>query len=114
MPTDSTLLVLFMVDIFFDISPAGADCDSPRHLAEMLLPCTKNLWSARTRSEWKKEYTSQSRLQSYNDYRRLTFGNLSQHDLEDSPCGDLLDHWLAQVDELGTLIMAAAKLSEPY
>lgn len=102
-----------MIDILFDIS-AGADCDGQRHLAEMLLPCTKNLWFARTRSEWEKEYTLQSKSQSYNNQRRLNFGDLSQNDIEASPFENLLDRWLAQVDEFGTLIMAAAKLSEPY
>ena len=102
-----------MIDILFDIS-TGTNCESQKHLAEMLLPCSKTLWCARTRSEWEREYTLQSKSPNYNNQRRLNFGDLSQNDIEASPFENLLDRWLSQVDEFGTLIMAAAKLSEPY
>ena len=87
-------------------------CNSARYLAEMFLPCTKGLWSAQTKSEWEREYTAQSNLESKNNNHRLTFGNLLQHDVEVSPFGRLLDLWLAQVDDFGTLVMAFASLLE--
>ena len=77
----------------------------------MCLPCPKGLWSAQTKTEWEREYTAQSNLESQNNNHRLTFGNLLQHDVEVSPFSRLLDRWLSQVDDFGTLVMAFAKLS---
>jgi hypothetical protein len=77
----------------------------------MYLPCPKSLWNAQTKTEWEREYTVQSNLESQNNNHRLTFGNLLQHDVEVSPFSRLLDSWLAQVDDFGTLVMAFANLS---
>jgi hypothetical protein len=78
----------------------------------MFLPCPKGLWSAQTKSEWEREYIAQSNLESQNNNHRLTFGNLLQQDAEVGPFSRLLDLWLAQVDDFGTLVMAFASLSE--
>ena len=77
----------------------------------MCLPCPKGLWSAQTKTEWEREYTAQSNLESQNNNHRLTFGNLLQHDVEVSPFSRLLDRWLSQVDDFGTLVMAFANHS---
>jgi hypothetical protein len=78
----------------------------------MLLPCGKNLWRAQTKSEWVKEYTAQSNLQSKRNEQRPTFGDLLQHDSELNHSDNSLEYWLGQVDDFGTLIIASANLSE--
>ena len=58
--------------------------------------------------DWEREYVAQ---QSQNKHQqRLTLGDLLRHDGDVSPFGNPLDQWLAQVDDFGTLVMAAASL----
>lgn len=40
------------------------------------------------------------------------FGDLLQHGEKDGSAGNLLDDWLANVDDFGTLIVATASLLE--
>jgi hypothetical protein len=77
----------------------------------MFLPCSKSLWKAQTKTEWEREYTAQSTLQSQRN-NLPTFGDLLQHHIEDSHVSNSVEHWLAQIDDFGTLIMASASLSE--
>jgi hypothetical protein len=74
----------------------------------MGLPCHKKIWKAQTQWEWECEYTAQYASQ----YQRLTIGDLLQHGKEDGSTGNLLDDWLANVDDFGTLIVAVASLLE--
>jgi hypothetical protein len=74
----------------------------------MRLPCHRKIWKAQTQWEWEWEYTAQYESK----YQRLTFGDLLQHGKEDGSTGNLLDDWLANVDDLGTLIVAVASLLE--
>jgi hypothetical protein len=106
----STIFVIFIIDILFDISPGTRPnhCDGARLLAEMRLPCHRKIWKAQTQWEWEWEYTAQYESK----YQRLTFGDLLQHGKEDGSTGNLLDDWLANVDDLGTLIVAVASLLE--
>jgi hypothetical protein len=76
----------------------------------MRLPCTKSLWSAQNKSDWEREYVASG--QNHNNYRHPAFGDLLSHDAENNPFGNALDHWLAEMDEFGTLLVAAASLAE--
>lgn len=105
------------MDFLFDLSALSAStpnrpCNYGKDLAEMLLPSSKNLWSAQTQNEWEKEYAAQSKMLGRNGDLRPTFGQLLQHDIEIHPNAYSLDRWLAQVDEFGTLVVAAASLAE--
>jgi hypothetical protein len=105
-----------MVDFLFDISAgtAHAPCNTIKDLTETLLPCTKNLWEARTESEWRREYSAHLILQRQENVRPPIFGDLLRPEAEESHVENSLDRWLAQLDELGTLVVAAARLSEGY
>ncbi|KAF3395140.1 hypothetical protein DPV78_008583 [Talaromyces pinophilus] len=111
----------------FDTS-AGVDykaCGCAEYVSGLALPSTKSMWNSRTGSEWEQEYVG-SPVQS--DFggkpnQVLTFGDLllqQNSDIEyDSDIngnlaggGLMLDQWLARVDEVGTLVMSAAKFSE--
>ncbi|KAM3076032.1 hypothetical protein ACMFMG_006455 [Clarireedia jacksonii] len=105
-----TIFVLFIIDILFDISPGTQPycCEAARHLAQMPLPCHKNIWRSQTELEWEWEYTAHCASK----YQRLTFSNLLQHGEEDGSAGNLLDDWLANMDDFGTLIVSVASLLE--
>lgn len=111
----------------FDIS-AGIDykaCDCAKYLSGMHLPSTRSMWNSRTASEWEKEYMLSPVQSDFGglSYQLLTFGDLlSYQDHNDgngsdsssnsSVVGLLLNDWLAHADEMGTLVMSAAKFSE--
>jgi hypothetical protein len=66
------------------------------------LPSTRNLWQARTRSEWEREYKMQC-----SKALPFTYSDLLQY----GPGNDgSLDFWLSKIDEFGNVIMAAASL----
>jgi hypothetical protein len=111
----------------FDAS-AGLDykaCGCAEYLSGLALPSTKSMWSSRTSIEWEQEYMG-SPVQS--DFggkpnQVLTFGDLilqQNNDIEHDSAinselaggGSMLDQWLARVDEVGTLVISAAKFSE--
>ena len=73
-------------------------------MAEMCLPSDKSLWTAETQADWEREYSSKSK------YQQPTFGDLLLHDAESIPFGTPLDMWLAQMDQFGTMVMAASTL----
>jgi hypothetical protein len=105
-----------MVDFLFDISAGTthSPCNTIKDLTETLLPCTKNLWIAQTESEWRREYKVQLSLQRQGEVQHPLFGDLLRHEVESNHMESSLNRWLAQLDELGTLVVAAASLSEGY
>lgn len=122
-----TLFIVIIVMSLFDASAAvdykASGC--AEYLAGLALPSTKSLWNSRSGTEWEQEYMG-SPVQS--DFggkpnQVLTFGDLllqqnSDIDYDSDINGNLaggglmLDQWLARVDEVGTLVMSAAKFSE--
>ena len=108
-----TTTVLLLIERLFDIR-AGLpqlNCDGA-YLRSMVLPCSKKLWKAENESAWETEYFNNIRAQGYRDcFRYKDLMNLdssasSSKYLWQSP----LDGWLAQMDDLGNLIVAAASL----
>jgi hypothetical protein len=102
MKVHRTIIVLCLVDIFFDISSAvySYKCDGSL-LAGLALPCGRDTWRASTRAEWEKEYTAQR------DGKQLTYGDLMNFH---SKTEGTLDPWLSQLDGFGTLVMSAASI----
>ncbi|KAF2669837.1 hypothetical protein BT63DRAFT_423815 [Microthyrium microscopicum] len=110
-----TISALFIIYFLFEMAPGTSNCpsglgdsgfDSAKHWSEMLLPSSKGLWQAQTRAQWEQEYRA-----SNND-QRSTFGELLTHDDVQSQSAGLLDRWMGQVDEFGTLVIAAASLAD--
>ncbi len=102
-----TITALFIIEFLFDLSPGmgNVDCNSAKYWSEMLLPSAKQLWAAKTRSQWERVY------QELNNDRRPTFGELLKHNSVDSRRDDLLETWMGQVDEFGALVINAAVLA---
>lgn len=69
----------------------------------MALPCAKDLWRASSSAEWEREYLARGDDMSIGN--QLTYGDLLN---SRSGTGRALDLWLSQVDDFGTLVMAAA------
>jgi hypothetical protein len=103
-----TLSTLFIINFLFDIAPgtSSSNCDSVKYWSEMLLPSTKQLWQARTGTQWEQEY------RALNSDQRPMFGELLKHDDLQSQTSGLLDSWMGQVDEFGTLVIGAASLAD--
>ncbi|TGO36045.1 hypothetical protein BHYA_0137g00260 [Botrytis hyacinthi] len=81
--TRRTIIILFFIDIFFEISTSVPEyrCDGNR-LKHMTLPCSRKLWTATTNEAWENE-----------------------------PEDRRLDGWLSQLDDFGMLVLAAASLA---
>ncbi|KAG9231563.1 hypothetical protein BJ875DRAFT_113309 [Amylocarpus encephaloides] len=103
-----TIIVLFLVDMFFDYSSAlhYYRCDGSI-LKSMALPCARDLWRATTSAEWKQEFASRS--EEIGPKTQLTYGDLLNFR---SRADRRLDSWLSQLDDFGSLVMAAANLTE--
>ena len=103
-----TLAALFIIDFLFDLSPglSGNYCDSARLWSEMLVPSAKQLWAATSRLQWEREY------RALDGDRRPTFGELLRHNSIDKERGQLLERWMGQADEFGSLAINAASLAE--
>ncbi|MCJ1331273.1 hypothetical protein MMC10_007961 [Thelotrema lepadinum] len=104
-----SIILLFLVNLFFDIlsSLPYDDCDAGSWLLDMALPSVRNLWKASSSVEWERKYIARS-----ND---LSAGKeLKYCDLLNSRAraGGALDSWLSQLDDFGTLVMAAASLTD--
>jgi hypothetical protein len=78
----------------------------------MRLPCSKNLWKAKTKSEWEKEYVEQVNVQRQSNHEHPTFFDLIRHDVDVSSFGNPLCQWMAQVDDFGMLLVSAASLAD--
>lgn len=102
-----TIAALLIIEFLFDFSPGmgKASCNSTKIWSKMLLPGAKQLWEAKTRSDWEREYRALG-----NDQRPL-YGELLKHDHLNSVRGGLLDRWMAQVDEFGTVVINVASVS---
>ena len=87
------------MDLIYDISSVlNYECDA-KSMSRMALPSSRGLWEASTEVEWNKLYTAR-------DEKQLTYGDLSNSRFR--PDG-MLDSWLEQqLDEFGTLVMAAS------
>ncbi|GAM82978.1 hypothetical protein ANO11243_009640 [Dothideomycetidae sp. 11243] len=103
-----TLVLLLALGFLFELTvpPLIPGCDHLRHWSGMLLPCAKQLWEAKTRSDWEKAY------HDLDNDRRLTIGKLFGHSSLAHPDATQLDRWLGQVDDFGTLIVLVASLVE--
>jgi hypothetical protein len=101
---NSTLIVLFIVDILFDyaILLHPHTCDGS-DLLRLPLPCGRDLWQARSRSDWQREYALKAAG------KQLTYGDLLDSRFRTDRT---LDSWLEQLDDFGTLVMAAASLGD--
>ena len=98
--------MLFIIDMFADYSstPRYRKCDQAA-LTGMPLPCARDLWRATKNAEWKVEYAARS--EELDAVRQPTYGDLLNFRFKkESP----LDAWLSQLDDFGTLVMAAASL----
>ncbi|OKL57466.1 hypothetical protein UA08_06932 [Talaromyces atroroseus] len=111
-----TVFIIFIISSLFDVS-VGLDhqaCGSAGYLAEMPLPSTKSMWNSSTEADWTQEYML-SPVQSDLDQLLLFRDLLSQPNYNDenniSEGGWMLDYWLTNVDEMGTLVVTAAKFS---
>lgn len=74
-------------------------------LTRMPLPCARDLWRATNSAEWKVEYAARSEESGV--IRQLTYGDLMESRFRKD---NALDSWLFQLDDFGTLVMAAASL----
>jgi hypothetical protein len=77
-------------------------CDGS-FLAGLALPCGRDMWRASTRTEWEKAYVAERA----SGRKRLTYGDLLNFHVR---AEGTLDHWLSQLDDFGTLVMAAGSL----
>lgn len=103
----STIIVLFIVNLFFDVFQylPFENCDE-RWLAGMSLPCVRDLWRATSSAEWEREYLA--RGDDMSPRKQLTYGDLLN---SRSRADHTLDSWLSELDDFGTLVMAAASLT---
>ncbi|RDW82486.1 hypothetical protein BP6252_03598 [Coleophoma cylindrospora] len=105
-----TVIVLFIVDLIFDMSAANpASCDGTQ-FARMTLPSARNIWQASTRLEFEKAFSTQPIGLGLSNH--LTYGDLLKFQRHVDTGGERLDNWLSSVDDFGTLVMAAASLSD--
>jgi hypothetical protein len=102
------LSTIFIVQSLFDITPGlgNKECKGAKLWTEMLLPAAKELWQAQNQTQWEDAYQNSKRD------RRPTFGELLRHDDLHGQACDLLNSWMGQVDDFGTLVIGAASLAE--
>lgn len=98
------MTVLKLLELLFDVcsSVLSYNCDGSR----MSLPCGRDIWRASTSTEWSNAYVAGKSVAKDGE-RQLTYKDLlnigSRRD-------DTLDSWLSQLDDFGTLVMAAASM----
>jgi hypothetical protein len=103
-----TIAALFIIEFLFDITPGmGSNrCDSGKLWSEMLLPSAKPLWEAKTREGFEREY------RALGGDERPFYGELLRHSELRGARAQLLDRWMTQVDEFGTLVINVASVAE--
>jgi hypothetical protein len=103
-----TIATLFIIEFLFDISAGiGTDrCDTVKHWSEMLLPSAKSLWEAKSTQVFERE------LRAFGGDERPFYGELLRHAELDSARSQLLDRWMGNVDEFGTLVINVASVAE--
>lgn len=102
-----TIATLFIIELWFDMSPGmiKGPCNSLALWSEMFLPCSRQLWEARTEAEWTKTYDILGDERPY-------YGELLQHGNLDYARSSLLDGWMANVDDFGKLVINVASVAE--
>lgn len=102
-----TIAALFIIERLFDISPGmiNGRCNSLAMWSEMLLPCSQQLWEAKTQAEWTQRYDLLGDERPY-------YGELLQHEYLDCARSSLLDRWMASVDDFGKLVINIASVAE--
>lgn len=73
---------------------------------QMPLPCSRDLWRATSSAAWEKEYLTRS--DSMTGEKRLLYEDLLQCR---SRTDGRLESWLSELDDFGSLVMAAASLA---
>jgi hypothetical protein len=99
--------VWFILGLVFQIR-TGKPCFIADHFRELLLPCTKTEWEAKTESQWRKEHDnaagSTTALHTFGDlidaHRRLLGVQMS----------DGLGMWNAGIDHLGMVLNLAVHM----
>lgn len=74
-------------------------------LASLSVPCAKKMWGASTRTEWENEYRTQEHMPG--GTKDLTYKDLTNPQFQ---VEGTLDPWLSQLDDFGTLVIAAANI----
>lgn len=102
-----TIAALFIVELLFDINPGmiNRGSNSLALWSEMLLPCSQQLWEAKTEAEWTQRYDLLGDKRPY-------YGELLQHEYLDDARSSLLDRWMANVDDFGKLVINIASVAE--
>jgi hypothetical protein len=102
-----TIAALFIIELLFDISPGmiNGRCNSLALWSEMLLPCSQQLWEAKTQAEWTQRYDLLGDERPY-------YGELLRHEHLDYARSSLLDRWMANVDDFGKLVINIASVAE--
>ena len=106
--------MIFIVDFLFDqaAGKSGTACEGAKHLVKMRLPCSKDLWKANTKSKWETEYVAGMNVQRQRNHTHPTFIDLLRHNVDIGSFGNALDYWMAEVDDLGMLLVSAASLAD--
>ncbi|RDW75807.1 hypothetical protein BP5796_06628 [Coleophoma crateriformis] len=105
-----TVIVLFIVDLIFDMSAAHSESCDGTQFARMTLPSARNIWQASSWLEFEKAFSTQPVGLGLSNH--LTYGDLLKFQRHVDTGGERLDNWLSSVDDFGTLVMAAASLSD--
>ncbi|KAE8549083.1 hypothetical protein EYB25_007598 [Talaromyces marneffei] len=107
-----TSIFLCIMPFFFDIHPAILlfhQCNGEA-LRTSRLPSGRNIWQAKSKSEWLREYEMQChRVMPHSSNSNLTYSNLLDYNLKNDAS---LDLWLSEIDDFGNFVMAAATLQD--
>lgn len=105
--------IKFILGLVFDIRN-GRPCFVSDHFREILLPCTKSEWEAKTEAQWRKEYDfAAGNTRSANNTITLrTFGDLidAHQRLPGGQVSERLDRWNADIDHLGMALNLAVRV----
>jgi hypothetical protein len=102
-----TIAALLIIELLFDISPGmiNGRCNILALWPDMLLPCSQQLWEAKTQAEWTQHYDLLGDKRPY-------YGELLQHEYLDNSRSSLLDQWMANVDDFGKLVINIASVAK--
>ncbi|KAF2155508.1 hypothetical protein K461DRAFT_74750 [Myriangium duriaei CBS 260.36] len=104
-----TIFILLMLGLFFDMSPVtrSIDCNLQKSWSSMVLPSSKQLWEAQTRSEWEIVY-------AFHRDHDLNVSKLYRHDRLDDQDNRSLNSWFANIDGFGALVVQVASMLEKH
>jgi hypothetical protein len=102
--------VWFILNLVFNIR-TGRPCWCSDHFRELLLPCPKAEWEAKTEAQWKKEHDI-SAASASSTTALLTFGDLidAHGRLPGGSVSDKLAVWNAGIDHLGMVLNLAVRI----